>query len=123
MVQATVIDHLIHNKLQAFQPCLIAEGTVLLQGSKSGIYLVKISYRIAVIRSRGHIVQQQGRRPDRCKTHILNIVQVSANTLQITSVSRVVLRPVHPLFPQTWKTVIFRVGVGKAVRGDQVNDI
>ena len=92
MFETAVIENHVHHYLQSFSMCCICQLAIVVIGSKTRINLIIICSGIAVISTETILVIGRVVFQDRCKpqcryTEFLEIVEMLANTFQVTTMT------------------------------------
>ena len=95
---------------------------VLLVRSEAGVDAVVVGAGVAVVRSFGLVVEQQGRGPDDRCPEVGNVVQVVADTLDIAAVAAEEGFAVGLLL-RVGGRIVFGIAVGEAVGHEEVDHV
>ena len=117
-----MVENHIHYQLDAVFVQAVGESLVFGVGAVTGVHLVKIRNRVAVVRVGGHIVFEQRIDPHACNAEVFQVVNVVADALDVAAVSSVGVGIVG-LFQHSRHIVVVGVAVGKTVGHKHIEQV
>ena len=99
MLEATVVEDHIHHHLQSFLVSLGHESAILLVGAETRIHTIVVGGGIAVVGAVavvgvGRVVLQHWRKPQGSNAELVEVVEVLADALEVTTMAQRRLRAI-----------------------------